>query len=150
MATPEVLHPTPREHLRHTLLYLTFFPQLVAGPIIKAHNFYPQIAPKRFAAIDWTGAVKALIVGYFLKRVVADNLHNTTWLLSYPALLTQSSLNLLIFDLGYSAQIFADFAGYSLIAIGLAKLLGYKLPQNFNFPYISESFSEFWICEWHI
>jgi len=149
VATPEAPHPTAREHLRHTLLYLTFFPQLVAGPIIKAHNFYPQIAPKRFAAVDWTGAVKALIVGYFLKRVVADNLHNTTYLLSYPALLTQSSLNLLIFDLGYSAQIFADFAGYSLIAIGLAKLLGYELPQNFNFPYISESFSEFW-TRWHM
>src|SRR5580704_12800108 len=86
VATPGVRHPTPSQHLKHTLLYLTFFPQLVAGPIIKAHNFYPQIAPKRFDAIDWTGAVKALIVGYFLKRVVADNLRNATLLLSYPGL----------------------------------------------------------------
>ena len=148
-ATPVAPHPTAGQHLRSTLLYLTFFPQLVAGPIVKAHNFYPQIAPKRLAAIDWTGAVKALIIGYFLKRVVADNLQNATTLLSYPALLTQSSLNLLALDFGYSMRIFADFAGYSLIAIGLAKLLGYELPQNFNFPYISESFSEFW-TRWHM
>ena len=149
VATPTVRRPTLSQHLKHTLLYLTFFPQLVAGPIIKAHNFYPQIAPKRFDAIDWTGAAKALIVGYFLKRVVADNLRNATLLLSYPGLLTQSSGNLLILDFGYSICIFADFAGYSLIAIGLAKLLGYELPQNFNFPYIAESFSEFW-TRWHM
>jgi alginate O-acetyltransferase complex protein AlgI len=149
VAVRGIRHPTFGQHLKNTLLYLTFFPQLVAGPIVKAHNFYPQIAPKRWAAIDWTGAVKALIVGYFLKRVVADNLQNATFLLSYPALLSQSSANLLILDFGYSMCIFADFAGYSLIAIGLAKLLGYELPQNFNFPYISESFSEFW-TRWHM
>ncbi|HWB48916.1 MAG TPA: MBOAT family O-acyltransferase [Stellaceae bacterium] len=141
--------PSPRRHLRNTLLYLTFFPQLVAGPIVKAHQFYPQIAPKRFSAIDWNGAAKALIVGYFLKRVVADNLQNATYLLTYPAYLTQSSLNLLVLDFGYSMRIFADFAGYSLIAIGLARLLGYELPQNFNFPYVAESFSEFW-TRWHM
>ena len=149
VAAPGVPRPTPLQHLRHTLLYLTFFPQLVAGPIVKAHNFYPQIAPKYFAAIDWEGAAKALVVGYFLKRVIADNLQNATYLLTYPALLTQSSLNLVILDFGYSMRIFADFAGYSLIAIGLARLLGYELPQNFNFPYISESFSEFW-TRWHM
>jgi alginate O-acetyltransferase complex protein AlgI len=149
VATPETPRPTCAQHLRNTLLYLTFFPQLVAGPIVKAHHFYPQIAPKAFSAIDWTGAIKALIVGYFLKRVVADNLQNATYLLTYPAFLTQSSLNLLILDFGYSMRIFADFAGYSLIAIGLARLLGYELPQNFNFPYIAESFSEFW-TRWHM
>jgi alginate O-acetyltransferase complex protein AlgI len=148
-ATEETARPTARQHLKHTLLYLTFFPQLVAGPIIKAHNFYPQIAAKRFADVDWLAATKALIVGYFLKRVIADNLQNATYLLSYPAFLTQSSGNLLVLDFGYSVRIFADFAGYSLIAIGLAKLLGYELPQNFNFPYIAESFSEFW-TRWHM
>lgn len=141
--------PTLARHLRNTLLYLTFFPQLIAGPIIKAHQFYPQITAKQFSTIDWTGATKALIVGYFLKRVVADNLQNATYLLTYPAYLTQSSLNLIVLDFGYSMRIFADFAGYSLIAIGLAKLLGYELPQNFNFPYIAESFSEFW-TRWHM
>jgi alginate O-acetyltransferase complex protein AlgI len=149
VATSAGRQPTPGEHLRNTLLYLTFFPQLVAGPIIKAHNFYPQIAPRRFSDIDWLGAIKALIVGYFLKRVIADNLQNATYLLTYPAYLTQSTLNLLVLDFGYSMRIFADFAGYSLIAIGLAKLLGYELPQNFNFPYIAESFSEFW-TRWHM
>lgn len=55
----------------------------------------------------------------------------------------------MVFLIGYSAQIFADFAGYSLIAIGLARLFGYQLPVNFNFPYIAETFSEFW-TRWHI
>ena len=138
-----------REHAANTLLYVSFFPQLIAGPITKAHQFYPQIGAKKFAAIDWDGAVAALITGYFLKSVIADNMSEQTFWLTYPYFLTFSSLDLVQLLLGYSVQIFADFAGYSLIAIGLAKLFGYNLPTNFRFPYISESFSEFW-TRWHI
>lgn len=136
-------------HFRQTLLYLTFFPQLIAGPIVKAHFFYPQICPKGFRNIDWELAFKSLITGYFLKLVVADNLQDQTFWIAYPYFLNFSSLNLLFFLFGYSIQIFADFAGYSLIAIGLAALFGYRLPINFNFPYVSQSFSEFW-TRWHM
>lgn len=136
-------------HLNNSLLYITFFPQLIAGPIMKAHDFYPQIAPKLFKDIDWNGAIEALIVGYFLKVVIADNLSQQTIWLTYPYYLGLSSVNLLLLLLGYSVQIFADFAGYSLIAIGLARLFGYNLRTNFFFPYISETFAEFW-TRWHM
>ena len=137
------------KHFTNTLLYLVFFPQLIAGPIIKAKDFFPQVSLKRFADIDLLGCFRTLVLGYFLKSVVADNLGEQTAWMAYPYFQRESSLDLLLLLYGYSAQIFADFAGYSLIAIGSAKLLGYKLPENFNFPYLSSSVSEFW-RRWHI
>jgi len=137
------------EHVKNTYLYLCFFPQLVAGPITKANFFYPQIKVKLRADIDWTKSVNALVVGYFLKLVVANNLASHTFLIKYPYFIGIPKNDLVLLLFGYSMQIFADFAGYSLIAIGLAALFGYRLPDNFNFPYISRSFSEFW-TRWHI
>lgn len=95
------------------------------------------------------GACHALLFGYFLKSVIADNLQEYTFWLQYPYFVPLSLANLIILLFGYSMQIFADFAGYSLIAIGLAKLFGYELPKNFNFPYIAETFLEFW-TRWHM
>ncbi|HEX5001148.1 MAG TPA: MBOAT family O-acyltransferase, partial [Bacteroidia bacterium] len=92
---------------------------------------------------------RKLVIGYFLKMVVADNLKEFTFWISYPYFEGFKTLPLLVMLFGYSCQIFADFAGYSLIAIGLAKLFGYNLLKNFNFPYISTSFKEFW-KRWHI
>jgi alginate O-acetyltransferase complex protein AlgI len=129
--------------------FKAFFPQLVAGPIVKAHEFMHQIGGKTFASIDWEDAVKKLILGFFLKMVVADNLRESTAGLHYPEFVGGSGLNLLFMLYGFSFQIFADFAGYSLIAIGLARLFGYQLPINFSFPYISQSITEFW-RRWHI
>lgn len=137
------------EHLRNTALFKSFFPYLVAGPIVKAHEFYPQIKSKGFKEIRWEAAFRALVVGYFLKMVVADNLKDSTFWLEYPYFLRDSSLTLVALLFGYSMQIFADFAGYSLIAIGLGHLFGYALPTNFNFPYLADSFSDFW-RRWHI
>ena len=137
------------EHFWNTALFKSFFPYLVAGPIVKAHEFYPQIAPKKFTEIKWEAAFRALVVGYFLKMVVADNLKDATFWIEYPYFLKDSSITLVALLFGYSIQIFADFAGYSLIAIGLGHLFGYALPTNFNFPYIARSFSEFW-KRWHI
>lgn len=138
-----------RSYLRDTALFKTFFPQLVAGPIVKAHDFYPQIATKHVRDIPWEPAFRALVLGYFLKMVIADNLKDLTFWLSYPEFRGLPSLTLLALLFGYSMQIFADFAGYSLIAIGCARLFGYELMQNFNFPYIAQSLSDFW-RRWHI
>ena len=146
---PEMVTSSFREHLKNTMLFKSFFPSLVAGPIIKAHEFYPQIQPKLVRNIPWEAAFRALVVGYFLKMVVADNIKDSTFWIEYPYFLNHSSLTLVTLLFGYSMQIFADFAGYSLIAIGLAALFGYTLPQNFNYPYISCSFAEFW-RRWHI
>ena len=131
--------------------YLMFFPQLVAGPIVKAKEFWPQIGAKRFAAIPWQLVIRALITGYFLKMFVADNLaEQTTSLTLDPNNLANSGpLNMVPLLYCYSLQIFADFAGYSLIAIGLACLFGYRFPTNFNFPYLSTSITEFW-KRWHM
>lgn len=137
------------KHAERTLFFISFFPHLVAGPILKAHDFYPQIGRKTLSAIDWTLSFKKLTLGYFLKMVVADNLKDFTFWIAYPYFKTQSGLNLVVMLFGYSFQIFADFAGYSLIAIGLANLFGYRFNDNFNFPYISASFREFW-KRWHI
>ena len=130
-------------------LYLTFFPQLIAGPIVKARDFFPQIHQHKFADINWAGACQALLTGYFLKSVIADNLQDQTFWMQFPFFVGLSSVNLLALLFGYSIQIFSDFAGYSLIAIGLGRLFGYELPDNFRFPYIAETFSEFW-TRWHI
>lgn len=131
--------------------YLLFFPQLVAGPIVKAKEFWPQIGAKQLEDIPWKGVIRALITGYFLKIFVADNLAEQTASLTLgPANLAGSSpLNLIPLLYGYTLQIFADFGGYSLIAIGLASLFGYRFPINFNFPYLSTSITEFW-QRWHM
>ncbi|BCU76919.1 MBOAT family O-acyltransferase [Luteolibacter sp. LG18] len=129
--------------------YLLFFPQLVAGPIVKAKQFWPQIAAKRFGDIAWGTVWRSLIAGYFLKMVVADNLSEQTVTLTKPWMAQLSPPDLMALLYGYSLQIFADFAGYSLIAIGLAAMFGYRFPMNFNFPYLSTSVTEFW-RRWHM
>lgn len=130
-------------------LFKSFFSQLIAGPIIKAHEFFSQIKLKRVSEIDIDHASRKLILGYFLKMVVADNLKDQTFWMTYPYFETFSGMDLLCLLFGYSMQIFADFAGYSLIAIGLASLFGYTFSENFLFPYSSTSFAEFW-QRWHI
>ena len=131
--------------------YLLFFPQLVAGPIVKAKEFWPQIAAKRLEDIPWKQVVRALITGYFLKIFVADNLSEQTAFLTQgsASLADGSPFNLVPLLYCYTLQIFADFAGYSLIAIGLAAMFGYRFPVNFNFPYLSTSITEFW-KRWHM
>lgn len=137
--------------IRDVSFYVAFFPQLVAGPIVKAHEFVDQIGAKLFREIDWLTVRRCLVVGYFLKIFVADNLAEQTASLSLGAehLIGQGPFDLLPLLYSYSLQIFADFAGYSLIAIGLGAVFGYKLPQNFNFPYLSTSITEFW-RRWHL
>ncbi len=137
------------KHVFNTTLYIALFPQLVAGPIVKAHDFFPQISNKFITQIPWEYVFKNVVLGYFLKMVIADNLKDFTFELSFPYFENLSSTYNLFLLFAYSIQIFADFAGYSLIAIGLSALFGYKIPQNFNFPYIAQSFSEFW-QRWHI
>ncbi len=136
-------------HQKNVFLFISFFPHLIAGPILKAHDFIPQIGEKTFKNIDWNYCYKKLVLGYFLKMVIADNLKDQTFWLTYPFFQTYSSFSLVGLLFGYSFQIFSDFAGYSLIALGLAGLFGYRLQSNFNLPYISQSFSEFW-KRWHI
>ncbi len=144
-----LVHVPFLKHLMNTMLYICFFPKLLSGPIIKSKDFFLEIKYKSFYTIKWQFTFKALVLGYFLKMVIADNLQDFTTWMAYPFFVYRGTGTLLICVLGYSLQIFADFAGYSLIAIGVAALFGYKLPTNFYFPYISSSFREFW-KRWHI
>ncbi len=132
-------------------LYIVFFPQLVAGPIVKARNFIDQIREKMWNDIEWKSVRRCLITGYFLKVFVADNLAEQTAMLTIgkETLAASGPVNLMALLYAYGFQIFADFAGYSLIAIGLGLMFGYRLPENFNFPYLSLSITEFW-RRWHL
>ena len=136
---------------RDFILFISFFPQLVAGPIVRASEFLPQMP--RVRRIHWpvVGTGIALMVeGYFLKMVCADNLAGYVdkyWEQGYRA--DGNSVVMVWLALLFSGQIFCDFAGYSQIARGIAYLLGYHLPVNFRSPYIAGSFKNFWE-RWHI
>ena len=146
-----------RGHLRPVtsfwrfFLFVSFFPQLVAGPIVRGSEFLPQIDwPRRLRAVVVGEALWLLVTGYFLKVVCADNLAiyvNAHWARGYQA--DTDAVFALWLALMFSGQIFADFAGYSSIARGLGYLLGYRFPVNFNAPYIATSFKNFWE-RWHI
>ena len=129
--------------------FISFFPQLVAGPIERATNLLPQFLKKREfnydTAIDGT---RQILWGLFKKIVVADNCatYVDQVFSSYP---DQSGSTLFLAAVLFSFQIYGDFSGYSDIAIGTAKLFGIKLMRNFNVPYFSRDIAEFW-RRWHI
>ncbi|MGE0362559.1 MAG: MBOAT family protein [Vicinamibacterales bacterium] len=132
-------------------LFVSFFPQLVAGPIVRAREFLPQVdRPRRLRLRVFYEGAWLLVAGFFLKMVCADNLAayvDEHWeRASSPA--ADSTLTLWV-GLMFSGQIFADFCGYSTIARGLGYLLGYRFPVNFDAPYIAGTFKNFWE-RWHI
>ncbi len=130
-------------------VYLSFFPHLVAGPIIHAPTFLPQLAEKRILnARFFVEGVRKFALGFLYKAVFADHLAMVVNPV-FEALSKQTPLSLLGGCLGFYGQIYFDFAGYSLMAIGVANLLGYTLPDNFHFPYRASSLIDFW-HRWHI
>lgn len=129
--------------------YVSFFPQLVAGPIERATNLLPQFQRQRQfnygVAVD---GVRQMLWGFFKKVVVADNCAvyvDDIW----SNIAGQSSINLAVAAALFSIQIYCDFSGYSDIAIGTAKLFGIRLMRNFKVPYFSRDIAEFW-RRWHI
>jgi alginate O-acetyltransferase complex protein AlgI len=140
---------TCRPSLNEALLYIIFFPQLVSGPITRAAMFLPQIKEKFLADVDFIAAAKWILTGYFFKLFVANNLNEMTAYMNFPLYETVRLEDKWLLVFLYSYQIYADFFGYTAIAIGLGLLFGYRLPINFDLPYISASFSEFW-TRWHI
>jgi D-alanyl-lipoteichoic acid acyltransferase DltB (MBOAT superfamily) len=129
--------------------YVSFFPQLVAGPIERAKNLLPQFYVKReFNYKIAKDGLRQILWGLFKKVVIADGAARTVDLVfdQYTSLPASTLLIGIIF---FSFQIYCDFSGYSDIAIGLAKLLGFRLMQNFNYPYFSRDIAEFW-RRWHI
>lgn len=131
------------------MAYISFFPQLVAGPIERALNLLPQFTtPRHFCYPDAVDGLRQMLWGFFCKVVIADRcapLVDKVWAnyayMDAPSLILGAVL--------FSVQIYCDFAGYSHIAIGTARLFGFQLMQNFNYPYLSRNIGEFW-RRWHI
>jgi alginate O-acetyltransferase complex protein AlgI len=131
-------------------LYLSFFPQLVAGPIERAKDLLPQIntANKTLSYDLFKSGLKYVLWGLFMKVVVADNLA-TLVDSKFELLSSRTGGEMLFAMILFTFQLYCDFNGYSRMAVGLAKLLGYDLLINFNYPFVSSSFTEFW-RKWHI
>ncbi len=129
--------------------FISFFPQLVAGPIVRAIDFLPQFQEdKKFEWDRFTSGLGQVLWGFFKKVAVADSLAPfVDQCFASPG--GFSSLHLTIGVIFYSFQIYCDFSGYSDIAIGLARIMGFDFPDNFRTPYFSKNFSEFW-TRWHI
>lgn len=130
-------------------LFLSFFPQTMCGPISRAADLLPQFhEPHRFDAAMCTAGAKIWLWGAFLKTVVADRTGNyvDTVYNNYEHL---SGAICLLSSLLYSIQIYADFAGYSLMAVGIARCLGFRLVYNFRRPYFASGITDFW-RRWHI
>lgn len=130
-------------------LFVSFFPQLVAGPIERSKNLLTQLRnPKPFSYERMCDGVMLMIWGYFLKLVIADRISIFVDN-AYANVGVYDGKYLLIASMLFAAQIYCDFAGYSTIAIGAAEVMGFQLMDNFNCPYLSQSVAEFW-RRWHI
>ncbi len=130
--------------------FVSFFPQLVAGPIVRAKDFIPQIYKKVSLTKEETAQALFLIIGGLLKKAVISDYISINFVdRVFDAPSSYTSFENLLAVYGYALQIYCDFSGYSDIAIGLALLMGFTLPENFRTPYQSRNITEFW-RRWHI
>jgi alginate O-acetyltransferase complex protein AlgI len=131
-------------------VYLSFFPHLVAGPIVRPSELIPQIeTPRDPRRVDTSRAFYLIATGLFKKVVIANYLASSIVDQVFAAPGQHSSLEILIAVYAYAVQIYADFSGYTDIAIGIALLLGFQFPQNFDSPYAAVSVQDFW-RRWHM
>ena len=139
----------PARHLTSYLLYVFFFPKLLAGPIIKYHDIAPQLEKRTVTLDDVVYGMTRFCLGLAKKLLLADALGGVAdhiFAMPNHAIGTRNAwLGLICFTL----QIFFDFSGYSDMAIGMARVVGFRLMENFNSPYIAANFTEFW-RRWHI
>jgi len=140
----------PAKKFSDYLLFLSFFPKLVMGPIVRAHDFVPQVnQPYVLSEKDFAKGFYLILSGLFKKLIISDyiTLNFVNYIFDDPARYT--GLENLFAVYGYAAVIYCDFSGYSDIAIGIARWLGFTIPTNFLSPYQSKSITEFW-RRWHI
>ncbi len=140
----------PLDHWIDYCFYLSFFPQLVAGPIVRARDFLPQIRRDVVVSREMFGqAVCLILMGLFKKAIISDyiSLNFVDRIFDEPLLYTGFECLMGIY--GYALQIYCDFSGYSDMAIGIALMMGFRFPKNFDAPYQSATITEFW-RRWHI
>ena len=139
----------PTRSLLDVATFVAFFPQLVAGPIVRAAEFLPQLRSTRtLRTVDLRGALVLFLIGFLKKRAVADNLAQVVDAY-FEAPETFDATSAWLATLAYAVQIYCDFSGYSDMAIACAALLGYRLVLNFAYPYLAGNPTEFW-RRWHI
>jgi D-alanyl-lipoteichoic acid acyltransferase DltB (MBOAT superfamily) len=140
----------PVRNLWHFFAFLVMFPQLVAGPIIRARDILGQLASVRPLTADgtWSG-IRLFVIGLFQKAVIADNLAPLVDDVYNGRIPVSGSLVWWAATIAFAFQIYCDFSGYSLMARGLARMMGYHFKMNFNHPYIATSMRGFW-TRWHI
>ena len=143
------IFPAVRSYILYAS-FITFFPKLIAGPVLRAAEIIPQLTIKNPFKINYIiDGLEKIIFGLFLKVVLADNIAPIVDDIFLLDLSKMSGVDVLTAAFLFGFQIYFDFAGYSFIAIGSAALIGIRVPDNFNFPYISYSPREFW-KKWHI
>ncbi|MGD0710240.1 MAG: MBOAT family O-acyltransferase [Bacteroidales bacterium] len=133
----------------YVILFICMFPQLISGPLVRYHQIQEQLKSRKFDFAVFAEGVRRFVIGFAKKVLIADQLNvlvtqvmNTDIKLVGPAVAWTGII-------AFTLQIFFDFSGYTDMAIGVGKMLGFELPENFNFPYISRSISEFW-RRWHM
>ena len=141
---------TPEPSFRKFALFVVFFPQLVAGPIVRAHEFLPQLhRGPRLSAETMTRGLYRIMIGVVKKAVLGDWIAAQFTDAIFNAPENYTSLEILLSLYAFTLQLYADFSGYSDIAIGVALLLGFTLPENFERPYQARNLGEFW-RRWHM
>ena len=139
----------PQKSFFKLLLYVSFFPQLIAGPIIYYHDIERQIEDRRITSVETALGIRRFIVGLSKKVLIANTLAvavDAIYALDFDSL----SLSICwLAALGYILQLYYDFSGYSDMALGLGRMFGFSFKENFNYPYVSTSVQEFW-RRWHI
>jgi alginate O-acetyltransferase complex protein AlgI len=153
-------HLPPSQSLKEFALFVTFFPQLVAGPILRASQFLPQLRDKMISGTQSYAkqivisksslrfGITLIVLGLFKKMFFADNISPLVSQI-FDQTLGTDSFSIILGTVAYGIEIYCDFSGYSDIAIGLAAILGFNIPINFNKPYFASSPSDFW-KRWHI
>jgi alginate O-acetyltransferase complex protein AlgI len=139
----------PEKHLGYFATYLMFFPKLLSGPIERAHNFIPQLYQKRpFDYDQVVSGLKRILFGLFKVMVVANHLSLLTDAV-FNNVHQHTGITLLFASFFFMVQLYSDFSGYTDMAIGSAQMLGFRLMENFDKPYVSKSTTELW-RRWHI
>lgn len=137
------------KHFGYYALYVSYFPQLVAGPIERPDSLIPQLKEERsFSFENFRVGIKIMISGFVKKVVVADTIASYVNAV-YNNVAEATGLSVLIATLLFAIQIYCDFSGYTDIAVGCARIMGIRLMKNFDYPYMAKSIKEFW-ARWHI
>lgn len=139
----------PQEKWVNVALYISFFPQLIAGPIVKHREIHEQIENRQLEADGIADGFRRFIYGLAKKVLVSNILGKSADMVFAMDAISISGQMAWAASVFYTLQIYYDFSGYSDMAIGLGKMFGFELPENFNYPYLSESVREFW-RRWHI